>query len=147
MSNQLAFAGSAPTEFPLDLTGVSRADLADLCKEMYSDLTFLSKWVSPNVGSAVSTGITAVSSMIAGGIDGYLGEKANIGPIDINMAIALGAAAGSILSTKDADTRELCAAVARGVGAPILYEFARGKTEKYAATRAARLAAAPAQRA
>jgi hypothetical protein len=83
MSNQRACAGATPPEFSLDLTG--------------ADLTVLSTWSSPDVGSAASTDITAAAALIAGGIDGYLGSKAKVGPIGINVALALGAAAGSLL--------------------------------------------------
>lgn len=143
MSNPMTMvpsvAGGAP---PLNLEGASPADLRELCKGLYSDLSFLAGIVPERCGPTVSSGITAAFAGLAGALDGGLGENNKIGPITINTAVAIGAAAAA-LAAPTANWREFGAAVARGVGAPLIYNWARGGTQTYAMNKKLKAASAP----
>ncbi len=67
---------------------------------------------------------------IAGGIDGYIGDKANIGPVGLAAAAAVGLALAAA-TVRHPAWREAAAAGARGFGAPVLYEFVRGAVENW----------------
>jgi hypothetical protein len=118
---------SAP---PVNLDALDTRELRDLAKGMFSDLSFLAGAVPSRLTSVLSSGVTAGSAMVAGAIDGYLGDKANIGPVGMSAAIAIGMA-GFAMVTKDPDYREGAAAVARGFGAPVLYEYSKKQVETW----------------
>lgn len=83
MSNQSMLLPSAldGVSVPsIDLDTLNTGELRDLCKGMLSDFSFLAGAVPSRVTSLLSTGLTAGSALTAGAIDGYLGDKANIGP-------------------------------------------------------------------
>jgi len=82
---------------------------------------------------AASTGVTMLSAAVAGGIDGALGEKNNLGPARINVWIAGGAAVASLVMDGSPDAEEGAAAVARGFGAAMVYAESK---ERSAAMRA-----------
>jgi hypothetical protein len=123
------FSGLAPSP-PINVDALDPKELRALCKGMFQDLSFLAGVVPANVGSMISSSITAGAALTAGAIDGYLAEKSNIGPVGLSTAIAAGMA-GYAMMTKDPDRREAAAAVARGFGAPILYELSKRKFESY----------------
>lgn len=90
---------------------------------------------------AASTGVTLLAASVAGGIDGALGEKNNLGPARINVWVAGVAAVGSLVMDGSPDAEESLAAVARGFGAAMVYNEAR---ERAAAMRAKLASPAPA---
>jgi len=118
----------------LNLDDVPRDQLKEMCRQMYGDLRFLADYVPAKVGSLLSTGLTFGAAMVAGGIDGYLKEKSNIGPVGINTALTCAAAAGAVLYPQS-DVREALAAVARGIGSPLIYNWSRQKTDEWTASR------------
>jgi hypothetical protein len=124
-----SFEGLAPTA-PINVDALAPQQLRDLCKGMFTDLAFLAGVVPANVGSAISSGITAGAALAAGAMDGYFAEKSNIGPVGLSTAVALGMASYAVV-TKNPDRREAAAAVARGFGAPILYDLGKRKVESW----------------
>jgi hypothetical protein len=134
MSNQLLLpsAGGLAAAPQLNLDALDQKQLRDLCKGMFNDMAFLADVVPANVGSLISSTITAAAATAAGAVDGYLGDKANLGPVGLSAAVAVGMA-GYAMLTKNPDHREAAAAVARGFGAPVLYQLAKGKVESWKA--------------
>lgn len=115
---------------PINLDALDARELRDLAKGMFSDLSFLAGAVPSRLTSVLSSGVTAGSAMLAGAVDGYLGDKANIGPVGMSAAVAVGMAAFAMV-TKDPDYREGAAAIARGFGAPVLYEYSKKRVETW----------------
>jgi len=150
MANGMTLVGAGPAPVAdvqgLDLDNMSTAQARDLCRTLLGDLSFLAGHVPARVGSFISTGITMAAAGVAGGIDGYLGDKANLGPVGLTAAAAVGLAVAAAV-VKHPDWREAAAAGARGFGAPVLYEFARGKVENWKEDRGLTTAAAQPQRA
>ncbi len=118
---------------PLDLSSVAPDDLCRLGTSTYQDLGFLSGIIPEWLGPLVSTGVTGLAAGAAGLIDGFLGDKANAGPIDINTAVALASAAVAV-AVKTTNEREAAAAVARGFGAPLIYSWAKATGQAWKAT-------------
>lgn len=140
-STSLVAPGGAP---PLDLDGASPAQLRELCKGLYGDLSFLAGVVPERVGPTISSLVTASAAGLAGLFDGGFDEKnTRIGPVGITTVVAIGAAAGAILAPT-ANYREGLAAVARGVGAPIIYLWAKGGMQTHAMNKKLKAASQPA---
>jgi hypothetical protein len=129
--------GSSP---PLNLEGASPAELRQLVSGLYGDLSFLAN-ATPTTSAVVSSGVTFAAAGLAGLFDGYVKEEnGKIGPLSFTTAAALAAVAATFYF-KDATAVELSAAAARGFGAPILYNLAKGQMQDW---QQARVANAPA---
>jgi hypothetical protein len=126
-------AGDLPA---LDLANVPNDELRKLCGAMYDDLHFLSKIVPERFGPLTSSGVTGLAAFAAGMIDGYLDDKANVGPVDINTVL-LAVSAGGALLGPTANWREGSAAVARGLASPLLYGWAKKKGTAWRQSKAA----------
>ncbi len=130
MTNQTLVPSSYGGAPPINVDALTSKELKDLCKGMYTDLSFLAGVVPGRVGSMLSTGITAAAAAGAGVIDGYFGQNATLGTSGVTAAIAVGMA-GFAVMTSDPDYREAAAAVARGFGAPILYSVSKKSIEAW----------------
>lgn len=108
-----------------ELTGL-RAELAQKDQE----IEFLLDQVRDRVGPAVSTALTFSTAALAGFMDGFLGEDNKFGPVPITGMVAFTAAIASV-AIEDPDAAEATAALARGMGAPFIYEWVKKATEQH----------------
>jgi type IV secretory pathway protease TraF len=120
----------------MDIEAMSGPDVKRLCHTLLGDLGFLAKHVPARVGSLLSTGITVSSAAVAGAIDGYLGEKSNIGPVGLTTFAAIGLAAAAVV-VNHPDWREAAAAGARGFAGPVIYELTKSRVQSWADQRQA----------
>ena len=98
--------------------------------------------VRDRVVPAMSTAISYAAAGAAGALDGYLGEENKIGPVSINAAASIGFAIASV-SLPDPNLAEACAAAARGIGSPLMYEFAKNQVQNHFGRDAAKQPRAP----
>lgn len=88
--------------------------------EALSDL--LENHVADVVGGAASTALTWAGAGVMGAIDGALGANRFLGPVPISAIGAAGLAVTGLF-VQEPNAREAINALARGIGAPMVYEM------------------------